>query len=215
VADNQGESLQGGGGSVGMFYKTAFGSLDWQSGLRLNAWEANRSRIHSDLPQELVSPWKSDHRRTLWVSQYLEQRLGLSNSFRLNLAATTNPPGAANQGKVWDQASIVASWLRAWTPVISTGLGYEARYYFRDERRADYLLRYSPRFSLVGLNYDAFRWPILTRLQVGLEPDSPRTVFSLTLETPLGQELNPDAASLRNFPFSDQGRGEIFKRHVQ
>lgn len=214
-AENKGESLQGGGGSVGVFYKTALGSVDWQSGLRLNAWEANRSRIHPDLPQEVVSQWKSDHRRTLWVSQYLEQRSGLSDSFRLNLAATSNPPGAADQGKVWDQASVVASWLRAWTPVLSTGLGYEARYYFRDERRADYLLRYSPRFSLVGLNYDAFQWPILTRLQVGLESDSPRTVFSLTLETPLGKELNPDAASLRNFPFSDQGRGEIFKRHVQ
>ncbi|HET9239851.1 MAG TPA: hypothetical protein VFO10_21500 [Oligoflexus sp.] len=213
-ADNAGESLQGGGGSLGVFYKTAWGSLDAQSGLRLNAWEANRRRIHPDLPQEVASQWKSDHRRTLGISQSLEQKSGLSDSFRLNLAATTNPPGA-DQDKVWDQASVVASWLRAWTPVISTGLGYEARYYFRDERRADYLLRYSPRFSLVALNYDALQWPILTRIQVGLESDSPRTVFSLTIETPLGKELNPDAASLRNFPFSDQGRGEIFKRHVQ
>jgi hypothetical protein len=214
-ADNDGESLQGGGGSLGLFHKTAWGSVDSQSGLRLNAWEANRSRVHSDLPQDVVSQWKSGHRRTLGISQSLEQKSGLSDSFRLNLAATTNPPGAADQGHVWDQASVVASWLRAWTPVISTGIGYEARYYFRDERRTDYLLRYSPRFSFVGLNYDALQWPILTRIQVGLESDSPRTVFSLTVETPLGKELNPDAASLRNFPFSDQGRGEIFKRHVQ
>jgi hypothetical protein len=99
--------------------------------------------------------------------------------------------------------------------LLSTGLGYEARYYFRDERRADYLLRYSPRFSLVAVNYDALQWPILTRIQVGLEPDSPRTIFALSLETPLGTRLNPDAVSLRNFPFSDLGRGEIFKRHVQ
>lgn len=211
-ADNAGESLQGGGGSLGVFYKTGLGAIDSQTGIRLNAFEANRERIHPDLPQEVVSQWKVEHRRTLWLSQYFEYKPGIADSFRLNLAATSNPP---NQSKAWDQAAVVASWLRAWTPLLSTGLGYEARYYFRDERRADYLLRYSPRFSLVGLNYDALQWPILTRIQIGLEPDSPRTIFALSLETPLGTRLNPDAASLRNFPFSDQGRGEIFKRHVQ
>jgi hypothetical protein len=211
-ADNAGESLQGGGGSLGVFYKASLGAIDSQTGIRLNAFEANRDRIHPDLPQEVVSQWKVEHRRTLWLSQSLEYKPGVTDSFRLNLAVTSNPP---NQSKAWDQAAVVASWLRAWTPLLSTGLGYEARYYFRDERRSDYLLRYSPRFSLVGLNYDALQWPILTRIQIGLEPDSPRTVFALSLETPLGTRLNPDAASLRNFPFSDQGRGEIFKRHVQ
>lgn len=210
--DNSNKSIQGGSLSLAAAYLARISLLDSLTEAKLRFFEVDRESTDENLPQAVVSPWKQQHRRSLMLSETFSFQPAPTHSVRLKLGGISNTP---KQTQAWDQASVVLSWLQAWTPFVSTGLGYEVRYFFRDRNRSDYTLRFSPRLDLLAINYDALRWPILTRLGLGLEADSPRTIFALSFETPLGTRLNPDSEGLRDFPFSDLSRGEIFKRHVQ